>query len=468
MPENGHHNAGMWVFPRPEETTKDLAAKTASVPSAFKMGLAIAGTLFILGVIGFVIRAASDGFGDHSPWGYYAMGFFFVFMVSSAAPLAAVTFRFTKSHWRRPLTRVSELFAVVGVINVILFIPLMLVFPAIGNPEVTDHSLDIRRTVWFQVPIGAPHWWDMLGVAFLGVTSLAILWLTSMPDMAEGRLTATGFRRKVYNLLASRWYGSKRQWEVQKAGIALLGAFYFMFLIYMHFLISTDYAQSFVPGWKDSIFPPLFSVTSFQSSLGLILVILYAMRRWGGYEGYLGISPFWSASKLMLAFTLLWTYHTFAFGITYWFGRTEVEQNVLKFFFFESYGGVFVANLLFTFVVPFLILLWNPVRKTAWGPALAGVSALAGAFFFNIRIVVGSFNAGDIYSLGLDHVPAPVYPDIWDIFMVLGTMGAAALVYLAATKVVPMISVWETKEGAKYQSMQTFIRGEYLVLAKPE
>ena len=35
-------------------------------------------------------------------------------------------------------------------------------------------------------------------------------------------------------------------------------------------------------------------------------------------------------------------------------------------------------------------------------------------------------------------------------------------------KLLPMVSVWETKEGAKYQSMQTFIRGEYLVLAKPE
>ncbi|PKB79344.1 MAG: hypothetical protein BZY88_13875 [SAR202 cluster bacterium Io17-Chloro-G9] len=366
------------------------------------------------------------------------------------------------------MTRVSELFAVVGVLNALLLIPLMIVYPAIGNPDLTEHTLDIRRTIWFQVPIGAPHWWDMLGVAFLGVTSLAILWLTSMPDMAEGRHTATGIRRAIYNALAGNWYGSKRQWEIQKAGIALLGAFYFMFLIFMHFVISTEYAQSFVPGWKDSIFPPLFSVTSFQSGLGMILVILYIMRRWGGYEEYLGVSPFWSASKLMLAFTLLWAYHTFAFLITYWFGRTEVEQNVLKLFMFQSYGAVFIANLFFTFAAPFLILLWNPVRKTAWGPALAGVSALIGALMFNIRIVVGSFNTGDLYAFGLEHVPAPAYPDLWDVLMLFGTMGAAALIYLAATKIVPLISVWETKEGAKYQSMQTFIRGEYLVLAKPE
>ena len=468
MAENGHHHAGMWVFPRPEETTRDIAAKTASTPGLFKLGLAAATVLFAVGIIGFVARAAADGFNDYTAWGYYATGVFFVFMVTSAAPLAAVTFRFTKSHWRRPLTRVSELFAAVGILNVILFIPLMLVYPAIHNPGAGEHALELRRTIWFEVPIGAPHWWDMLGIAFLGVTSLAILWLTSMPDMAEGRNTTTGLRRALYRALSGRWYGTKRQWEIQKAGIALLGAFYFMFLIYVHFIITTDYAQSLVPGWKDSIFPPLFSVTSFQSGLGIVLVILYAMRRWGGYEEYVGISTFWSASKLMLAFTLLWAYHTFAFLITYWFGRMEVEQNIVNYFFIESYRWVFLANLFFTFVAPFLILLWNPVRKTAWGPALAGASALAGALFFNLRIFVGAFNAGDIYSLGLDHVPAPAYPDLWDIFMVIGVLGAAALVYLVACKLVPMISVWETKEGAKYQSMQTFIRGEYLVLAKPE
>ena len=468
MAENGRNHAGMWVFPNAAEITGDMAAKTRAMPRPFVLALSAAGVLFVLGVIGFIARAAIDGFGDYTPWGYYAASFFFVFMVTGTAPLVAVAFRFTKSHWRRPLTRISELFAVVGILNAILFIPLLVLMPAINNTVGGEHTLEIRRTIWFEVPIGAPHWWDMLGVTFLGVTSLAILWLTSMPDLAEARLNSTGLRRKLYGFLAGHWYGAKRQWEIQKAGIAILGAFYFMFLIYVHFIITTDYAQSLVPGWKDSIFPPTYSLTGFQASLGLILVILYVMRRWGGYQEYIGISTFWSASKLLLAFTLLWAYHVFAFFITYWYGRLEVEQNIIKYFFIQSYGGVFAANFFFTFVTPFLILLWNPVRKTAWGPTLAGLSALAGAFLFNLRVFVGSFNAGDIYGIGLDHVPPPVYPDAWDVFMLLGGVGGAALVYLAATKVVPMMSVWEVKEGTKYQSMGTFIRGEYLVLAKPE
>lgn len=468
MAANGHNHAGMWVFPRAEEMTREVASKTFAVPQKLAFGLVLSGVLLVLGLIGFIARSVDDGFGDHGPWGYYAAIFSFLFMITGAAPLAAVAFRFTKSHWRRPLSRISELFSVVSIFTVLMFIPLMLVLPSIKNPGSGEDQLEIRRTIWFEAPIGSPHVWDVLGVVFLALTGLFILWLSATPDMAEARQTATGFRRKLYGLLAGHWYGTKRQWNTQKAGLAMLGAFYFMFLIYVQFIIVTDYAMSLVPGWKDSILPPLFSVTSFQSSLGLVLVVLFILRRFGGYREYIGIAPFWSASKVLLGITLLWTYHLFAFFLTYWYGRLEVEQNIIKYFLVESYGGIFAANFFFGFVTPFLILLWNPVRKTDWGPALAGLSAVVAAFLFNLRILVGAFNAGDIYNIGLEAVPPAAWPDVWDIFMVLGGLGLAVLVYLAATRVIPVLSLWEIKEGAKYQRMDTLIRGRYLVLAKPE
>ena len=368
-------------------------------------------------------------------------------------------------------SRISEMFAVIGVFSTLMLIPLLIVMPPINNAAWAGpgaEEMEIRRTIWFEVPIGAPLAWDILGLVFLAICSLGILWLSALPDLAECRLTATGFRRRIYTFLAGHWFGTKRQWNHQKAGLAILGGFYFMLLVFVQFVIVSDYAMSLVPGWKDSILPPIYTLTSFQSSLGAILVILYILRRWGGYQEYIGISAFWSASKILLGFTLLWIYHTFAFLVTFWFGRLEVEQNIIKYLFIESYGGVFAANFFFSFVVPFLILLWNPVRKTAWGPALAGLAAISGAFLFNLRIFVGAFNAGDIYDVALSKVPPAAWPDIWDVFMVIGGLGAAIFIYLLATKLIPILSVWETKEGTKYQKMDTLIRGEYLVLAKPE
>jgi len=303
----------------------------------------------------------------------------------------------------------------------------------------------------------------------LAVMGLVILWLSAVPDLAGAKLAATGWRRKLYTMLACRWCGAKRQWHIQKAGLALLGGFYFMTLIFVQFLIATDYGMSLVPGWKDSIFPPLYTVISFQSSLATILIIMFILRRWGGYQEYIGVSLFWSASKILLGLTLLWTYHLWAFFITFWYGRMPVEQNILKYFLFESYGAVFAANVVFSFLLPFVsILLWNRFRKTDWGPALAGCFILVGTLAFNIRIFVGSFNAGDVYALALERVPPPVYPDLWDIFIVVGCIGLAAFVYLAAMRVFPVLSIWEVKEGALYQRMERFMKGRYLVLAKPE
>ena len=461
----------MWVFPDPRTMTRDMASRLARMPGLMSLGLLLTFGLLVLGVVGFVARAAADGFDDRAPWGYYMATFSFVFMITSGAPVAAVAFRFTKSHWRRPLSRVSELFAVVGIFNIITFIPMMLILPPILNPNPSHggaHELEIRRTIWFEGPIGAPHAWDLAGIVGLAVTSLFILWLSAVPDMAEARSTAGGFRGWLYRALAGHWYGTKRQWNAQKAGLALLGAFYFMLLVFVQFIISSDYAQSMIPGYKDAIFPVFYTLTGFQCALGLCLIILYVMRRWGGYGEYYGKSVFWAASKVQLGLTLLWAYHLFSFFITYWYGRLFIEQNVIKYLMGDSYGGVFTANVILSFVIPFLLLLWNPVRRSAWGPPLAGLSAMLGALMFSVRMFVGGANSGNIYAAFLDHVPAAVYPDIWDIFMVVGGIGGAAFVYLVATRILPVLSVWEVKEGALYQRMSRLIKGDYLVLAKPE
>ena len=448
--------------------------RTSKKSKPFMVLLLISLTLVSLGIIGFVIRITSQGLSDYSAWGYYMAAFSFVFMITSSAPLVACAFRFTKSHWRRPLSRVAELFAIIGVFNILLFIPMVITLPSIANPDFVPGAhgeLAARRAIWLGssgVPVGAPGVWNILSLVGLAVTSLGILWLSLMPDLAQSKHKVTGFRRTLYSALSGRWYGTKRQWNQQKAGLCLLGGFYFMLVVFVHFVIVSDYAMSLIAGWKDSILPPLYTIIAFQNTLGLLLIILFVLRKWGGYSQYIGMSLFWSASKILLGLSLLWTYHLFAFFMTFWYGRLEVESSILRYLMFESYSVIFWTNVLFSFFIPFALLVWNPIRKTAWGPALAGLSALIGGFLFSIRIFVGSFNAGDLYALAYSKVPPPVFPDLWDVFMVLGIIGVPILVYLVSIKLLPAMSIWEIKEGAMYQKMGKLFRGEYLVVAKPE
>ena len=93
---HGQH-AGMWVFPDASTISQDVSEKSRTMAKPFTMALVVTGILFILAIVGFIARAADDGFDEIGPWGYYTAVFSMIFMVTSGAPLAACAFRFTKA-----------------------------------------------------------------------------------------------------------------------------------------------------------------------------------------------------------------------------------------------------------------------------------------------------------------------------------------------------------------------------------
>jgi molybdopterin-containing oxidoreductase family membrane subunit len=482
---NGHSSTAtsMAVGLTPQEVTDNLSRKVYSLDRRFLMALGVLGILFILGVVGFIARAVGDGFSDAArpQWGYYAAMFGFLLVTAGTAPLAAIAFRWTKNHWRRPFSRASEMYALVGILSILWFIPMMFLLPGIDlNGDGLFELGTDRRTIWFEGPMGAPLWWDMLAVIGLVVCGLALLCVSARPDMAEVGRRGSGFRAGLMRMMAMGWQGTKRDWHRQKAFIVVLGAFYFMMLVFVHMLVSLDFALSLVPGWKDSIFAPHHVLTGFQAASGTMLVTMFIMRNWGGYQQYIGLDPFWSFAKVLLGLTLLWGYFWFSEFMTFWYGRDPTELSVIKLVMFESYRTAFLLNLFFSFVIPFFILLWNGLRQSIIGPTIAGVSVIIGAFFMMVRIYVPAFNipqenlgAHSIaeFESGLAPIAPqllPVTPDVWDVFIILGGISAIAIIFLLGTKIIPAMSIWETKEGLLYIVYRQFMRGRYLVLGKPE
>ena len=321
------------------------------------------------------------------------------------------------------------------------------------------------------MPIGAPLWWDTFALVFLVLCGLAILWVSARPDMAAVAKRGAGWRAKLLSRLSFGWQGTERDWKLQQASLAILGAFYFMLLVFVHMLISLDFALSLVPGWKDSIFAPHHALTGLQAATGTVLVTLFLMRTVGGYRQYIGLDPFWSFSKILLGLTLLWGYFWFSEFMTFWYGRDPTEQSVIKLVMFESYRTVFILNVFFSFLIPFGVLLWNVGRRSIVGPTIAGASVVIGAFFMMVRLYVPAFNIpqADLGSETIAHFEAeagqiatqllPVTPDVWDVFMILGGLGGAALIFLLGTRLLPVMSIWETKEGLLYILFRPFMKG---------
>jgi molybdopterin-containing oxidoreductase family membrane subunit len=373
---------------------------------------------------------------------------------AQGAPIVAIALRAIKAEWRRPLSRAAQLFAVVGLFNLILYIPLMMALP----------NTDGRYTIWVNWHPHSPHVYDTLSIIGLVVCGIALLYVSALPDMHAAVGKIPGTRNKILKFLSRGWTGSSAQWRLHRAIIGVLGGLYFMFFVFVHFTISSDFAMSLVPGWKDAIFPAWHALSGLQSGVALVMVTLFILRI-AGYKKYIGVNQFWSLSKIMLALTLLWAYFWFAGFLTFWYGRMPIELKLIRFLFVETYLWPFVLAVILTFAVPFLLLLWNGIRKSAWGPSLAGLSILIGTFFDRIRIYVASTSIKN--PTGHDFsIPPAVFPQVADILIILGGLGGALLVYLIATKFIPILSVWETKEGLLYQVVKPVLKSRYIVMGK--
>ena len=261
---NGAH--GALALGIPAQVNRDLLERHQRTTSdTYWRAVALFGGLFLLGIIGFLIRL-SDGFSDKAVWGYYAAVFAFILTTAQAAPLVAIAPRIAKGHWRRPISRAAELWSVVGLFNLLLFIPLLWVLPSLEDTRRTFWFFDALRTRRFsQVPVFSPHIWATLALVGLVVTGFMLLWVSALPDLAAVRDSSSGWRQRWAARLAPNWQGTSEQWNFLYHRTGILGAFYFIMLIFVHFLISVDFAMALVPGWIDALFPITHAANSLQA-----------------------------------------------------------------------------------------------------------------------------------------------------------------------------------------------------------
>jgi hypothetical protein len=156
----------------------------------------------------------------------------------------------------------------------------------------------------------------------------------------------------------------------------------------------------------------------------------------------------------------------------YWFGRSDAEIGVLRYIMFETYRPFFLTGFLLCFVVPGILLIANPVRKSIIGPTIVSLIILIGLFFDRIRIYVASFGVPDSevghHSFDLSHALPPMnLPDIIDIMMIVGAISGAVFVYLLVTRLVPPVSIWEEKEDVLLRVIRPLLRGTYTLIGKP-
>lgn len=302
-------------------------------------------------------------------------------------------------------------------------------------------------------------------MATLVAAGLALLYWASIPDMARSR--GGGGKLTFLGRLAFSWTGSGRQWRVLKAGLLLLGVFYLLMLVFVQSLFASDFVVSLVPGSKDALFPAYHVMTALQTATALVTLTLFLLRKWGGLQDYIGPATFKGLGRLLLVVTLLWFYFWWSGFIVMWYGRRPEEELLLELFVTGPNRPFFALSLGLNFVVPFLLLLFNPIRKSILGPSIVSVLVLLGTLFDRIRLFTASFSMTESGN-AITRLPPARVPDWIDLFILLGGLSGLALTFLASIRLLPVLSWWEITEGLKLQAERTLGRKKVIMVAKPE
>jgi molybdopterin-containing oxidoreductase family membrane subunit len=444
------------VIPTHQEVAADVMGRYRELGRRYWGWVTVLASLFLLGVVGFVIRLA-DGFDDRSNWGYHVATISFLVSTFMAMPIISAGLRLAKANWRRSFTRVTENMAVASLLIALMIIPALAALPPLKG----------RMNIWFEFPLGAPNLWNMMAFGTLALIGIAFLWTLALPDLAAARdHLAPSRRQRIVRWMAMGWVGHVRQWRVLYMGSMIMGAFYMLFYPLIQTLMISDFHAGLLPAWKDAILPATQIVASLQAASGMTLVIMYVMRRVAGYDRYFTVEQFWSLAKPLLSFSLLWFYFWWASFITFWYGRQPGESTLMQFLILDSWRGPMMVSFFLNFLGPLIALVWNPVRRSIWGPALVGAGIVVGALINQIRLYVAAFSVADPTQRVLDPIPPGQWPGPPDVLIVIGAISGCLLLFMLVSKLIPIISIWEINEGLTLVKVRKFY-GRYLrVIAK--
>jgi len=361
-------------------------------------------------------------------WGIYITNFVFFVGISHAGTLISAILRVTGAEWRRPITRAAEAITVfalmVGPINV---------FFDLGSP----HRV---LNIVFHGQLNSPLIWDVICISIYLMSSLLYLYLPLIPDIAE--LRNAGVKPLwFYRLLAIGWQETEKQKRLLKKMIGFMAIAIIPVAVSVHTVVSWVFAMTIQPMWHSTIFGPYFVVGAIFSGIAAIIIAMAILRKVYKLDRYLKPLHFKNLGILLMVMACLWLYFTFAEYLTTFYGGEPSHMAVFYAKIAGEFAPMFWAMVAFCFIIPFPILA-IPKFRTITGTVIASISVNIGMWLERYTIVVPSLSNPRLPISEINYTPSWVE---WSI--TAGCFAGLTLFYVLFSKIFPIISIWELKEG---------------------
>ncbi len=421
---------------------EDLIRPVVFTGRRFYLAVALLGLIVLWGLAawGYQVRTGMGVAGINSPvfWGVYIATYIFFIGISNAGTLISAMLRLSHAGWRHPVTRCAEAITVFA-----LMVGGM--FPLIHLGRVWKFYWLIpypnERGLWPN--FHSPLVWDFMAINTYLLGSFVYLYLPMLPDLALIRDRVNGWRRRFYGLLALGWSGTPVEWHRLEKAISILAVVIIPVAISMHSVVAWDFSVALKPMWHSTIFAPYFVVGALFSGIAILIVAMVILRRVFHLEAYLEPIHFNNLGLLLLMFCCLWLYFTFAEYLVTWYGHLPDEMAPFRFRVEGSLAPFFWGMVLMNFVIPVPILAVRKTR-TVTGCLVASLSILIGMWLERYLIVVGTLSRPRLEFAWGHYAPTWV-----EMSILAGTIAYFILLYVLFSKLFPIISIWEFKQGRR-------------------
>ncbi|OGT95341.1 MAG: hypothetical protein A3I79_08420 [Gemmatimonadetes bacterium RIFCSPLOWO2_02_FULL_71_11] len=399
----------------------------------FHLAAGVLGAITLWGVVAYFLQyrfgLGRTGLNQPAYWGIYIIDFVFFIGISHAGTLISAILRISKAEWRRAITRSAEFITV-----------LVIGFGAI-QPIVDLGRPDRVLFVFQHAQLRSPLLWDVISIGLYFTASTVYLYLPMLPDLAIIRDAGIKAPR-FYGFLAAGYRDTPEQRARLERVIGVLAIVVIPIAVSVHTVIGWIFALTLRPMWHSTIFGPYFVMGAIYSGIAALLIAMVVLRRVYRLEAFFKPVHFDYMGRLLLVFSLLWLYFTFAEYLTAFYGGEQAEMRTFWAKLAGPYAAPFWVMVACCFVIP-LGLMARRATRTPVGTLVAGIAVVIGMWLERFNIVVPT-SVNPRFEL---EPIAHYFPSWVELSIMAGTFSGFILLYMVATKFFPIISIWEMREG---------------------
>ena len=402
----------------------------AFIPSL--MLLCLLGTMLV-----YQVTTGVGVWGNRHPvmWGWDIINFVWWIGIGHAGTLISAILFLLRQKWRTAVNRASEAMTIFAVMCAGIY-------PALHVGRVWYDwwlfPIPNSNGIWPQ--FRSPLMWDVFAVSTYFTVSVLFWYMGLIPDLAVMRdRCTTKVRQFFYGLFSLGWTGSNRHWRNYEKAYLILAGVSTPLVLSVHSIVSLDFAESQLPGWHTTIFPPYFVAGAVFSGFGMVLTLLVPLRSMFKLEDVITMRHIDIMCKVTLATGSIVGY---AYGMEFfiaWYSGNPSEQFHFLNRAFGPYQWGWIMMMSCNTLVPQLFW-FKKFRQNLKYVFIISILVNIGMWFERFVIIV--------IGLHRDFLPSnwAYFKPTWvDICTFLGTFGLFFTLFLLFLRFLPMIAISEVK-----------------------